>query len=161
MTASDWNWLLAIVGTLASVAGVVFSWLAWVQAKGAKKAAEEACNAVRAKDTAHEFARLATDAKDLLAAVQGRQRDKAIAAADDLTHLLIIALERRASYLPERFQAEICIRNLQSISRSLGTEGFPEEQGKKRQLLDRCHQIHRSLCGIAGVVERNAEETDE
>jgi hypothetical protein len=161
MSPSDWNWLLAIAGTVASIAGVVFSCMAWVQAKGAKEAAEEARNAVKTRDTAHEFTKLATDAKDLLAAVQGRQRDKAIAAADDLTHLLIIALERRASYLPEGFKAEVCIRNLQSISMSLGTDDFPDEPSKKRQLLDRCHQIHRSLCGIAGVVERSAEETDE
>jgi hypothetical protein len=161
MTAGDWNWLLAISGTIASIAGVVFSWMAWVQAKGAKKAAEEARNAVKAKDTSHEFAKLAADAKDLLAAVQGRQKDKAIAAADDLTHLLLIALERRASYLPKGFRAELCIRNLQSISKSLGTEDFPDEPSKKGQLLDRCHQIHRSLCGVAGVVERNTEETDE
>ena len=161
MTASAWNWFLAIVGTVASIAGVVFSWMAWVQASGAKKAAEEASRTVKAKDTSHEFTKLASDAKELLAAVQARQKERAIAAADDLTHLLIIAVERRASYLPESFPAELCIRNLQTISRSLGTEGFPDEPGKKSMLLGRCHQIHRSLCGIAGVVERNTEETDE
>lgn len=135
--------------------------MAWIQAKGAKKAAEEASNAVKARDTAHEFAKLAADAKDLLAAVQGEQKDRAIAAADDLTHLLVIAVERRASYLPMDFPGQLCIRNLQSISKSLGTEGFADQSRKKRQLLDRCHQIHRSLCGIAGVVERHTEETDE
>ena len=152
---------MAITGTVASFAGVVFSWMAWVQAKGAKRAAEEAANAVKARDTAYEFTKLATDAKELLAAVQGGQRDRAIAAADDLTHLLVIAVERRASYLPRDFEAQLSIRNLQSISRSLGTEGFADEPRKRRQLLDRCHQIHRSLCGIAGVVERHSEETDE
>jgi hypothetical protein len=161
MTASDWNWLWTIAGTVASVVGVVFSGMAWVQAKGAKKAAEEASNAVKARDTAHEFAKLAADARDLLAAVQGEQKDRAIAAADDLTHLLIIAVERRAPYVPMDFPGQLCIRNLQSISRSLVTEGFANVPRKKRQLLDRCHQIHRSLCGIAGVVERHAEGTDE
>ena len=156
-----WSWLLAIVGTLASIVGVIFSVLAWVQAKGAKRAAEEATDAVKTRDTAHEFTKLATDAKDLLAAVQNGQKGRAIEAADDLTHLLVIAVERRASYLPKEFEAQLCIRNLQSISRSLGTEGFADEPRKRRQLLDRCHQIHRSLCGIAGVVERHTEETDK
>jgi len=159
MTASAWNWVLAIVGTIASLAGVLFSWMAWVQAKGAKRAAEDASNAVRARDTAHEFTKLATDAKDLLAAVQEKQIDRAIASADDLTHLLVIAVERRASYLPAGFNAALCIKNLQSISRTLGSEGFDDEPRKRKQLLDRCHQIHRSLCGIAGVVERHTEET--
>jgi hypothetical protein len=161
MTASAWNWFLTIAGTVASLAGVVFSCMAWVQAKGAKKAAEEASNLVKARDTAHEFTKLATDAKDLLAAVHVGQKDRAIAAADDLTHLLVIAVKRRASYLPKDFKAELCIRNLQSISMSLGTEGFADEPRKRKQLLDRCHQIHRSLCGIAGVVERHTEETNE
>jgi hypothetical protein len=161
MTASAWNWLLTFGGTIASIAGVVFSWMAWQQAKGAKQAAEEASNAVKARDTAHEFTKLATDAKDLLAAVQAGQKDRAIAAADDLAHLLVIAVERRSSYLPGDFKAELCIKNLQSISISLSTEGFANESRKRRQLLDRCHQIHRSLCGIAGVVERRTEETDE
>jgi hypothetical protein len=161
MTASAWNWLLTISGTAASIAGVVFSWMAWTQAKGAKRAAEEASRVVKTRDTAHEFIKLATDAKELLTAVQGEQKDRAIAAADDLTHLLVIAVERRASYLPRNFDAELCISNLQRISRSLGTEGFADEPRKKSQLLDRCHQIHRSLCGIAGAVERHTEETDE
>jgi hypothetical protein len=161
MTASAWNWLLAISGTVASFVGVVFSCMAWWQAKGAKKAAEEAARSVKSKDTAHEFAKLAADAKDLLAAVQGGQKDRAIAAADDLTHLLVIAVERRASFLPKDFQAQLCIRNLQSISMSLGIEGFADEPRKRKQLFDRCHQIHRSLCGIAGLVERHTEETDE
>jgi hypothetical protein len=161
MTASAWNWLLAIVGTAGSIAGVVFSCMAWVQAKGAKRAAEEASDAVKARDTAHEFTKLATDAKELLEAVQSKQTDRAIAAADDLTHLLAIAVARRASYLPNDFEDELCIRNLQSISRSLGTEGFSNEPRKQGKLLERCHQIHRSLCGIAGVVERHTEEMDE
>ena len=161
MTASAWNWLLTIGGTIASIAGVVFSWMAWDQAKGAKKAAEEAANAVKARDTAHEFTKLATDAKELLTAVQGVQKDRAIAAADDLTHLLVIAVERRASYLPRDFDAQLCITNLQSISRSLGIEGFSDEPRKRGKLLERCHQIHRSLCGIAGAVERHTEETNE
>lgn len=161
MSASDWNWALAIVGTAASLAGVVFSWMAWVQAKGAKLAAEEATDAVKARDTAHEFAKLATDAKDLLAAVQSKEKDRAIEAADDLTHLLVIAVERRASYLPQDFNAPLCIKNLQSISQSLGTEGLVDEPRKRRMLLDRCHQIHKSLCGIAGAVERHTEETDK
>lgn len=38
MTVGDW---ISIVGTVACVVGLIVSWLAWRQAKGAKKAAEE------------------------------------------------------------------------------------------------------------------------
>jgi hypothetical protein len=90
MTASDWNWFLTIARTIASVAGVVFSWMAWVQAKGAKQAAEEAARTVRIRETADEFLRLAADARDRMAAVQTKERDKAIEAANNLAHLLMI-----------------------------------------------------------------------
>jgi type VI protein secretion system component VasK len=76
MTASAWNWLLAISGTVASLAGVVFSCLAWVQAKGAKQAAEEAVRTVRVRDTADEFLQLSADAKALLEAVQAKEKDR-------------------------------------------------------------------------------------
>jgi phosphoribosyl-ATP pyrophosphohydrolase len=100
MTASVWNWILAIVGTVASIAGVVFSCMAWVKAKGAKKAANEAVRSVKSKDTAHEFAKLAADAKELLAAVQDQRADRAIGAVNDLVHLLSVALSRRDEFLP-------------------------------------------------------------
>ena len=115
---------------------------------------------MKIRETAHEFTKLASDAKDLLGAVQEQQKDKAVAAADDLTHLLATAVARRASYLPRDFNAQLCIKNLQSVSTSLGTGGFTDDPRRKKQLLDRCHQIHKALCGIAGVVERSTEEKD-
>ena len=160
MTASSWNWFLTIVGTVASVMGVVISWLAWVQAKGAKKAAEEAARAVRARDTAFEFSRMAADAKGLLEAVQTRQKDKAIIAATDLIHLLAFARDRRANYLPSGFRIDLSIEHLQIISNSLASEGFPEDTQRVQKLLDRCHEIHNSLCRIAATVDRTSEETE-
>jgi hypothetical protein len=157
MTASAWNWLLTISGTVASLAGVVFSWMAWVQAKGAKKAAEEAARTVRARETEYEFSRLADDARDLLAAVEGRQQEKAIEAADHLAHLLIIAGGHRAAFLPESFSTELCVGNLRKVSTSLASEGFPEVPLKMEKLLKRCHQIHEELCGVAGSAQSRTE----
>jgi hypothetical protein len=153
MTAGAWNWLLAISGTVASIAGVVFSLMAWVQAKGAKKAAEDASRTVRIRETADEFLRLAADAKDLMAAVQARERDKAIVAANNLAHLLLIAGHHRASTLPEGFSCELCVENLRKVSTLLASEGFPVVPQKMAKLLRRCHQIHVSLCGISGSAQ--------
>jgi hypothetical protein len=160
VTATAWNWLLTIVGTVASLAGVVLSWLAWTQAKGAKKAAEEAARAVRTKETANDFARMATNAKSLLEAVQSRLKEKAIVAATDLIHLLLLARNRRANFLPEGFQTQISVDHLQIISSSLAAEGLPDSPQKIQKLLRRCHEIHNSLCGIAATVERTLEETE-
>jgi hypothetical protein len=157
MTVSAWNWILAIIGTVASVAGVVFSSMAWVQAKGAKKAAEEAARTVRTRETEYEFSRLAFDARELLAAVQSRQADKAIEAASNLSHSLIIAGGHRAAYLPEGFSTELCVENLRKVSTLLASEGFPEVPQKMAKLLARCHQIHESLCGISGSVQSQTE----
>jgi hypothetical protein len=160
MTASDWNWLLTIVGVFASIVGVVFSWLAWVQAKGAKKAAEEAARAVRTHETAYDFSKMAADAKSLLEAVQTRQKDKAIAAATELAHLLMIAKDRRADFLPTAFSSELCVQNLHGIGTKLAAEGLPESQQKMTALLGQCNQIHKSLCEMAGSVDRNSEGTE-
>jgi len=158
MSANDWNWLLAIVGTVASIAGLVFSGLAWIQAKGAKKAAEEAARAVRAKETAYDFTKMAADAKSLLESVQNKHKDKAIIAATDLIHLLMIADDRRASYLPVGFSTALCVDNLHRISTSIASEGFPEKSSQMEKLLAQCHQVHSSLCGIAGSADRAQEE---
>lgn len=157
MTGSDWNWLLTIAGTVASVGGVVFSSMAWVQAKGAKKAAEEAVRTVRTRETEYEFSRLAVDARELLAAVQGKQKEKAIEAANHLTHSLIVAGGHRAAYLPEGFSTELCVENLRKISTFLASEGFSEAPQKMVRLLNRCHQIHESLCGISGSEQSRTE----
>lgn len=142
------------------MAGVIFSCLAWVQAKGAKKAAEEATRTVRARETEYEFSRLALDARELLAAVQGRQKEKAIEAANHLSHLLIIAGGHRAAYLPEGFSTDLCVENLRKVSIFLASEGFSEVPQKMVRLLNRCHQIHESLCGILGLEQRRTEGTE-
>ena len=160
MSPGDWNWLLAIAGTVASIAGVVFSWMAWRQAKGAKKAAEEAAKTVRIRETADEFLRLAADAKDLLAAVQARDKDRAIEAANNLGHLLMTARYHRASYLPEDFSRDLCVKNLRKVSTWIVSEGFPENPPEMAKLLKSCHQIHESLCGISGSVQRRTEEVE-
>lgn len=84
MTASAWNWLLTISGTVASVAGVVFSCLAWVQAKGAKKAAEEAATSVRVRNLSHSFTQWSVDARELLQSVRDLRFENAQRSATDL-----------------------------------------------------------------------------
>jgi len=157
MTASGWNWALAIVGTLASLAGFVFSWLAWKQAKLAKIAAEEATKAANTRNTAHEFSKLAADAKELLSAVQEERSERAISAANNLVHELQIASSRRKQYLPPKPGLESALRNLRYISRSLSTRGLPADRLDLGDLIDLCLDIHQSVCKIAGVVDAEIE----
>jgi hypothetical protein len=161
MTASAWNWLLTISGTLASFAGVVFSGLAWVQAKGAKKAANEAVRSVKSKDTAHEFAKLAADAKDLLAAVQVQRVDRAIEAVNDLVHQLSVALARRKEFLPGDAELREAIKQLSAVSGYLSSRGFPADPVEILKLTRRCQQIHQIVCGIQGSLEKTVEGVDQ
>lgn len=84
MGSTTWGWLLAIVGTIASVAGVVFSWMAWVQAKGARKAARQAAIAVRVRNLSHGFTQWSADARELLQSVRDLRFEKAQQSATDL-----------------------------------------------------------------------------
>ncbi len=161
MSSTTWGWLLAIVGTLASVAGVIFSALAWVQAKGAKKAASEAARSVKSKDTAHEFAKLAADAKDLLAAVQDQRADRAIEAVNDLVHHLSVALSRRGEFLTGEPELREAIRQLNAVSGYLSSRGFPSEPSEILKLTRRCQQIHQVVCSVQGSLEKTVERVDQ
>lgn len=159
MTASAWDWLWNNYGNLASVAGVVLSGLAWVQAGKARDAAEAAGRAVRERDTAHEFCKLADDARALLTAVQSAQADRIISSANNLAHMLGVAEARRSEFLPSDFDVEQCIENLNLTSRDLSVHGFPADDPVKREKLEeRVQNIHSELCRIAGSVERGSEE---
>ena len=149
---------MAIVGTVASVSGVVFSCLAWVQAKGAKRAAEEARDVVRTKDTAHEFAALAADAKELLAAVREGQNQKAAKAATDLVHNLLILRGGRSNYLPPESTEEIdtIVRVLNLVRSALEIVELQDSQ--RISTIKNCQKIHQKVCEIAGSVEYKAEE---
>lgn len=81
MTASDW---ISIVGTVVSVFGLIFSWCAWLQAKGAKSAAREAAALVRTRNLAHRFSDWAALAKDLQEAVRGLNLFEGRRLANDL-----------------------------------------------------------------------------
>jgi len=148
---------LTIVGTVASIAGVVFSWRAWRQAKAAKEAAIDAAAAARTQETAHEFSKLAADAKELLSAVQDGRTERAIAAANELVHVLTIARSRRSAYLPANTELELRIKNLRLVSNDLSASGFPVDPKEISSLIRRCEQIHATVCEVAGYVEREME----
>jgi hypothetical protein len=128
--------------------------------KRGKEAAEEAAKTVRIRETADEFSRLAEDAKDLLTAVQAREADRAVEAANNLGHLLMTARYHRASYLPADFSRDLCVKNLRKVSTWLASEGFPEDPQEMARLLKSCHQIHESLCGVSGSIQRRTEELE-
>ena len=158
MSSIAWSWALAITGTLASLAGVVFSWMAWVQAGRAKDAAQEARDLVKKRDVSHELTALAGDARELLTAVRELQDQKAANIAIDLVHELSIMKGRRAEQLPPRSGEEIdtMIRALNLVLRALEKPEVPDFD--RISIVKSCQKIHRRVCEIAGSAERNAED---
>jgi DNA polymerase I-like protein with 3'-5' exonuclease and polymerase domains len=157
MSPSDWNWLLAIAGTVASIAGVVFSWMAWVQATKAKDAAREAAAAVRKRNTAQEFLRLAGDAKEFLAAVRQERAENAISTANNLLHALSIIRTRSMTRASDADMLKTCESEIIKVSIDLSADGIPTDQSKFADLHDRCHAIHQTICELAGRTERLSE----
>ena len=158
MTPTNWSWLLAIVGSLASIAGVVFSWLAWVQAAAAKDAAREAANAARIRNLSQNFSRWSADAQDLLQAVRGLRFENAQRAATDLLGVLAhnrgwqTGLRRgdAASELDE------VIRVLTLVNTYLTERAVFE--GKQVKIAEHCQVIFRRLNEISGSFDAEVEK---
>jgi hypothetical protein len=157
MTSTTWSWLLAIVGTLASVAGVVFSWLAWVQAGRAKDAAREAVDALQKRSTAQEILRLAGDAREFLSAVQQSRTENAISTANGLIHALSIIRTRGIPNPGDLDTLRMCVGQITSVAIRLTVDGIPADPSKFEELLGFCHAIHKTVSNLAGSMERLSE----
>ena len=157
MSSTAWSWLLAIVGTLASVAGVVFSWLAWIEAGKAKNAAREAANAVRVRNLAHSVSRWAVDARDLLKFVRDMEFSSAQRAAitllGDLSHNKgwQTGLKHEASAA----EVEEVVRLLTLVNTYMTEKAVFEV--RQTTLAEDCQVIYRRLSELAGTLDARAE----
>ncbi|MGH9600682.1 MAG: hypothetical protein ACRD27_12520 [Terracidiphilus sp.] len=158
MSSTAWSWLLAIVGTLTSIAGVVFSVLAWVQAKGARKAAQEAAAAVRVRNLSHSFTQWSVDARELLQSVRDLRFESAQRSATDL--LGVLAHNKG-------WQAEL--RNdapatgLNEVIRLVGlvNEFLAERtvfEGNQTEIVRHCEAIFRKLREASGKLDAAMEK---
>ena len=155
MTSTAWSWSLAIVGTVASIAGVVFSWMAWVQAGKAKDAAREASNAVRTRNLAHSLAGWAVIAKELLAAVRNLQFEDARRSATELLGVLSHTKGSRTGLRGSTGDIEEVVRILDFVNNYLSDELVFAEM--RERLVQDCQVIFRKLNEIAGAVDARVE----
>lgn len=157
MTPTDWSWLLAIVGTVASMVGVVFSWMAWVQAAKAKDAAREAVQSVKRRNASQDLLRLAGEAKEFLAAIQQRRAENAISSANGLAHALAMIRTRSGTDVAFTSVLKNCENEIMQVIVGLNVKDIPLDQSSFSELLERCHTIHRTVCELAGRMERLSE----
>ncbi|HUD55441.1 MAG TPA: hypothetical protein VMR02_09455 [Terracidiphilus sp.] len=156
MTANTWSWLLAIVGTLASIAGVVFGWLAWVQAAAAKDAAREAANAVRTRNLAHSFSNWAVDARELLRSVRESHFESAQHAAINLLGALSHNKGWQAGLQRRDSAVEKVVRTLSLVNTYLSDESVFFD--KQTDLAEDCQAIYTRLNELAGSIDAQAEK---
>ena len=157
MSSTAWIWLLTIVGTLASIAGVVFSWLAWIQATGAKKAAREAADAVRMRNLSHEFSRWSVNAQELLQAVRELRFENAQRAATELLGVLAHnkGWQVRLKGTAPISEIDEIIRLLNLVNTYLTERSVFE--GKQGKIAEHCQVIFRRLNEISGGFDAEVE----
>jgi hypothetical protein len=158
MGSTTWGWLLAIVGTLASIAGVVFSVLAWLQAGKAKEAAREAAEAVRVRNLSHDFFRWSADARELLRAVRELRFENAQRAATDLLGALAHNKGWQSGLRRESSVREVVeIVRLLTLVNTYMTEEvvFVDKQAK---LVVHCQAIYLKLNELSGNLDAQSEQ---
>jgi hypothetical protein len=158
MTASAWNWLLTISGTLASIAGVVFSCMAWVQAKGAREAAREAAHAVRTRSLSHSFLQWSVDARELLQSVRELRFDSAQRSATDLLGVLAHNKGWRAGLRSDQSVTGLneVIRLVDLVNQFLSDREVFE--GNQAEIVRHCEVIFRKLKEASGKLDAAMEK---
>lgn len=157
MTAVAWNWLLTIAGTAASIVGVYWSWKAWVQAADAASAARDASEAVRKRNLAQDTLRIAGDAKEFLAAVQQDHTGSALTTANSLLHALSILRKRSVADSADVDTLNTCLGRIMAVAIRLNVDGIPLDPFRREDLLIDCHEIHKTICELAGRFEQLSE----
>lgn len=158
MSSTAWSWLLAIVGTVASIAGVVFSWMAWVQAGKAKIAAREAAVGVRVRNLSHSFSQWSADARELLQAVRDLRFENAQRSATDLLGDLAHNKGWQAGLRNEASAA-----SLKDVTRLiiLVNEFLAERavfEGNQTEIVRHCEAIFRKLKEASGKLDATMEK---
>jgi hypothetical protein len=156
-----WNDVLATAGSLASLVGLVISYLAWQRAKGAEEAANRARDAVRSGNAVEELQRLATKSKEMLIHVQAQQYTEARSKGADVLVEVSQAITRWNIYLSaeEKENLEKARGKVRTVSRALSEIHHDIGAEVHGKLVDSCHDIATRLAESTGsIISRMAEK---
>jgi hypothetical protein len=130
--------------------------MAWSEAEKAKKAANEAADAVRTRGLAHDFSRWAVDARDLLRAVRDLEFGSAQRAAINLFGELAHNRGWQVALQREEHAVEEVVRLLNLVNTYLADKAVFKD--KQHGLAEDCQTIYRKLNELAGSLEAQAEK---
>lgn len=152
-----------LVGTLASVGGLIFSALAWSRARSAQKAAEEARKAVRQGNAAEDLQRLATKARELLHFIENDQFSAARIRSGDLILDIATARHRwKVFFLSDQSEnlAEAA-RKTGLVTRALSTVEEEIGPGDRNKLVNACREVVSRLAAESGNIQSDIDRRNE
>jgi hypothetical protein len=137
--------MVNLIGVAASILGLIFSILAWLRAKDAKKAAEEARKAVRQGNAAEDLQRLATKARELLHFVENDQFNA--------------ARIRWKVFLPEENRAQLAEAGKKAglVTRALAIVEEEIEPENRTKLVNACREVVSRLAAESGNIQSEVD----
>jgi hypothetical protein len=152
-----------IVAGMASIAGLVFSVKAWIEARRAgqkadraSQAAKEARDAVTVRTLADEFQVACASADQLLDFLTQDRLQEARLRAHELTSVLSEIPHRRSAYLTEKRKIELrnVRRNAQIMTEVLTSgQQTPLTTEQRQRLIRQCQKISTTLRENLGTIK--------
>jgi len=151
---ADWS---SIAGAVLGAAGLIFSILAFLAAKGAKQSAEEARKDVRGLVAADKFHHLNARASELFSHIEHEDFPVASYLARELRVEISAAVSRWEfldSTTKDRFLE--ASEHAQQVGEFIRTKGQLDAKDKKK-VLKRCDAILEILSGESGKIQAGLE----
>lgn len=156
---------LEIIFGIASIFGLLFSLLAWIQAGRASTAAREARDLIVIRTLADEFELACAKADQLLDFLTHDRQLEAILRTRELTTALSEIPYRRSPYLTEERKNELLnVReNARIMSQVLASgQQTPLSAGQKQRMVRQCQKIsitlRENLGTIKGEIDTGAKQ---
>ena len=145
---------LGIAASVASIVGLVITYLAWRRASGAEVAAKGAREAVRQGNAAEAFKGLSVKANDMLASLQGDQFQAASQRGRDLVSEISQAKQRWKYLLEPASQARLdqTCRQVGRLSLALSRSEADITPKEKERALKFCHEVTATLAEETGKI---------
>jgi hypothetical protein len=152
-----------LIASIASIAGLGISIWTLIVATGARRAANEAREAVRKGNATEEFKNLTRIADEFLTHVEADQVPAALVRARDLMSAMSLASSRYGRFLTVdgRNTFEEAYGQISIISRSLSANGAPSSPQQKDKLLKICHGVIKDMSNETGTLFSHLEEPEE
>lgn len=155
----NWRVIFEIAAGLASVVGLLFSFLAWRKASGAEIAAREARESVRRSNAGEDLQALSEKAGELLGCAQNDQFEAALLRSRDLVVGIPQARHRWQVFFTDESlkQIERAAKEIGRVSNALSAGRAAMTPEVKEKLLKSCHEVAKILAEELGKTRRRAE----